>query len=57
MNETGPDHEKVFEVRVNIEGKASGSGTGNSKREASMVAAKAILKQISHNIHNQGRDS
>ena len=57
VNETGPDHEKVFEVRVNIEGKASGSGTGNSKREASKVAAKAVLKQISKNIHHQGRDS
>jgi ribonuclease-3 len=53
VNETGPDHEKIFEVRVSIEGKTSGSGTGNSKREASKMAAKAALKQISQ--HNTNR--
>jgi len=47
INEIGPDHEKVFEVQVNVPGTISGIGTGNSKREASKMAAKEALKQLS----------
>ena len=47
VREFGPDHEKVFEVEVNVNGLVSGRGTGNSKREASKLAAKQALKQLS----------
>ncbi len=44
--ETGPDHEKEFEVRVGVEGFVSGRGKGKSKREASKSAAKDALDQL-----------
>ena len=46
INEIGPDHEKVFEVQVSVPGTISGVGTGNSKREASKIAAKMALEQL-----------
>jgi ribonuclease-3 len=53
INETGPDHEKVFEVKVIVKENVSGRGKGNSKREASKKAAKEALDQISRNTNNQ----
>ena len=47
INETGPDHEKIFEVKVSVEGIVSGTGKGNSKREASKLAAKEALDKLS----------
>ena len=46
INESGPDHEKVFEVQVSVPGTISGMGKGNSKREASKLAAKEALEKI-----------
>ena len=51
INEIGPDHEKVFEVKVSVEGNVTGLGKGNSKREASKIAAKEALDQLSQNTH------
>ncbi|MCJ7715063.1 MAG: ribonuclease III [Anaerolineales bacterium] len=52
VNETGPDHEKVFEVKVGVEGIVSGRGKGNSKREASKIAAKDAIDQLAKkNLH------
>ncbi len=53
INETGPDHEKVFEVKVSVKENVSGRGKGNTKREASKNAAKEALDQISRNTNNQ----
>ena len=47
INESGPDHEKVFSVEVKVEDLASGVGEGYSKREASKIAAKKALDKIS----------
>ena len=44
--ESGPDHEKIFTVKVKVENLASGVGEGNSKREASKHAAKEALDKI-----------
>ena len=38
-NESGPSHDKVFEVEVVIEGITYGRGTGKSKKEAEQKAA------------------
>ena len=46
INEIGPDHEKVFEVQVSVPGTITGVGTGNSKREASKMAAQDALAQL-----------
>ncbi|HDD61504.1 MAG: ribonuclease III [Chloroflexota bacterium] len=52
IRESGPDHEKVFEVNVSISGIVSGNGIGNSKREASKLAAQEALDKISQ-LNNQ----
>lgn len=46
VRQTGPDHQKLFEVEVQVEGKALGAGQGHSKKEAEQLAAQQALKQI-----------
>ncbi|HET7909673.1 MAG TPA: ribonuclease III [Nitrospira sp.] len=43
VRETGPDHDKVFEVEVRVNGEVVGKGTGRSKKEAEQSAAKQAL--------------
>jgi ribonuclease-3 len=45
VRETGPDHQKLFEVEVQIDGKVVGAGQGRSKKEAEQVAAQRALEQ------------
>lgn len=40
---TGPDHAKVFQVAVDLNGAPIGSGEGRSKKEAEQAAAKAAF--------------
>jgi len=47
IRESGPDHEKVFEVNVSVNGLVSGIGIGNSKREASKLAAQEAMDKLS----------
>ena len=42
-NETGPDHQKVFEVEITADGRVLGRGAGRSKKEAEQNAAKEAL--------------
>ena len=45
-NSSGPDHSKVFEVDVLVNGEIFGSGSGHSKQAATKAAAAdAIIKQ------------
>ena len=46
VKESGPDHEKVFEVELTIQGIISGVGHGHSKKEAEQMAAKEALTQF-----------
>ncbi len=46
IRETGPDHEKLFEVEILIRGEHYGVGTGKSKKEAEQMAAKQALEQL-----------
>lgn len=46
LSETGPGHNKTFQVAVFIDGKRMGEGTGKSKKRAEQEAAKEGLKQI-----------
>lgn len=48
VSETGPDHRKLFEVELQIQGKLFGRGTGKSKKEAEQRAAKEALDKL-HN--------
>jgi ribonuclease III len=46
VSETGPDHQKQFEMEVWIKGQLSGRGTGKSKKEAEQRAAKEALAKL-----------
>jgi ribonuclease-3 len=48
---TGPDHARRFDVRVISRGKEIGRGSGSSKKEAEVEAAKTALKELL--IHNR----
>lgn len=48
-NVKGPDHEKVFEVEVKVNGKIMGSGVARSKQSAEKIAANNALIRISGN--------
>ena len=45
-SESGPDHNKLFEVEAVINGNTAGTGTGHSKKEAEQAAAKDALEKI-----------
>ena len=44
INETGPDHNKMFEAEVRCNGKPLARGKGSSKKTAEMQAAKRALE-------------
>jgi ribonuclease III len=45
IRESGPDHQKVFEVEVRIQGRIQGRGIGHSKKAAEQEAAKIAYAQ------------
>ena len=47
--ESGPDHDKHFEVEVLLNGKAVGHGVGSSKKRAEQAAAEAAIEKLSPN--------
>ena len=47
VSETGPDHQKQFEMEVWINEQLAGRGTGKSKKEAEQRAAKEALEKLS----------
>jgi len=46
LRESGPDHDKWFEVSVTIKGELKGLGWGKSKKEAEQEAAKKALERL-----------
>lgn len=46
VNESGPDHNKIFEVSVSFWGKSHGVGRGSNKKEAEQQAARAALETL-----------
>ena len=52
---TGPDHDPVFTIAVDIPGVDAGTGHGRSKREAEQNAATAVL--IREGIWTEGTDA
>jgi ribonuclease-3 len=46
VSEEGPDHDKVFNVEVTLNGEKIGSGSGHSKKEAEQRAASAALEHV-----------
>ena len=48
VRESGPDHEKSFEVEVTVHGEVLGRGIGRTKKEAEQLAAKQALQRENH---------
>lgn len=46
VRESGPDHQKLFEVEVLMGDKVVGVGRGHSKKEAEQVAAQRALERV-----------
>ncbi len=46
ISESGPDHAKVFEIEVFIDGTSYGKGTGLSKQSAAKAAAQEALTRL-----------
>jgi ribonuclease-3 len=46
VSTTGPDHNKIFEIEVLINGKKFGSGTGHSKQAATKAAAQEAISAL-----------
>lgn len=49
VHEEGPDHAKVFHVRVSIQNEDYGFGVGNSKKQAETNAAKEAITKVMEN--------
>ena len=46
VGQTGPDHDKQFEVEVSLNGLVVGHGAGRSKKRAEQDAARAALEKL-----------
>lgn len=45
-HESGPDHSKTFDIRIEFMGEVLSSGSGSSKREAEQAAAKVAFEKL-----------
>jgi ribonuclease-3 len=50
VSESGPDHQKQFEVEVWIKGQVSGRGIGRNKKEAEQRAAKEAIVRLTEDV-------
>ena len=46
VGETGPDHDKRFQVEVSLNGTVVGTGSGSSKKRAEQDAARVAIEQL-----------
>ena len=46
VGQSGPDHDKQFEVEVSLNGAPVGRGVGRSKKRAEQMAAKAAMEKL-----------
>ena len=46
VGQSGPDHDKVFDVEVCLNGETVGSGSGSSKKRAEQMAAKSAMEKL-----------
>ncbi len=46
IGESGPDHNKTFQMQVLLNGQPIGQGTGHSKKEAEQAAANAAIDRL-----------
>lgn len=46
IRETGPDHNKIFEIQVTVHGEFTANAKGRTKKEAEQKAAEQVIKSI-----------
>ena len=46
VGQSGPDHDKLFDVEVSLNGTVVGTGSGRSKKRAEQMAAKAAVEKL-----------
>ena len=46
VGQSGPDHDKQFDVAVSLNGSVVGTGSGRSKKRAEQMAAKAAIENL-----------
>ena len=46
VGQSGPDHDKKFDVEVSLNGKVVGKGSGSSKKRAEQMAARAAIEAL-----------
>ena len=46
VGESGPDHQKIFQIEVWIDGECMATGEGSTKKEAEQRAARSALEQL-----------
>ena len=46
VGQSGPDHDKQFDVEVSLNGTVVGSGSGRSKKRAEQMAAKTAMEKL-----------
>jgi ribonuclease-3 len=46
VGQSGPDHDKQFDVEVSLNGSVVGKGSGRSKKRAEQMAAKAAMEKL-----------
>ncbi len=46
VGESGPDHQKVFQIEVWIDGECMATGEGSTKKEAEQRAARRALEHL-----------
>ncbi len=55
LTESGPDHAKRFRAEVRLEGRAFGSGSGRSKKEAEQAAAREAVGRLRARATDEAR--
>ena len=46
VGQSGPDHDKQFDVEVSLNGSVVGKGSGSSKKRAEQMAAKSAIEKL-----------
>ena len=46
VGQSGPDHDKKFDVEVSLNGRVVGMGSGSSKKRAEQMAAKSAIENL-----------
>ena len=46
VGQSGPDHDKQFDVQVSLNGNVVGSGSGSSKKRAEQMAARSAIEKL-----------